>query len=685
MSEVELQAEDFLELVWGERKGWVDLPAKVGKYWVPYHVMWDDNGATNAVSRRIDSCLREGEDLYFSVGQFRKKGRNAEDFMPTSWLWADLDEVHPAEAGKISLTPTLAWASSGGRYQALWRLDRSVGAGTLERLNRALSYKLGADRGGWDLTQVLRVVGTRNFKYPDAPLINVLWYDEDLTYNPKRVWSIVRGSAPPESTGGVSLPRKAMPARARALLRVPPDSVVEGERSHRLWELECLLAEAGWGEDEIYAEVEACAWNKWARVRTGEERLRREIRKAIRHVLTRTRADGHTDQVQSNGAAGPHISDGAVREDHDHSVEADESEGEDGTPASAASPFVRYANFMAMSMEAPRWMIEGLWTEGAHGIIGGEPKTSKTTLALAMALSVASGKDFLGTFPVHSPGPVLVVQEENAPWNIQDRLRKVASSYGLISKEEISFSPTEEGSIASTSVALDFPADIPLRLLNNYGLDLSFEEHRDLIENEVAQVRPALVIMDPLYLIFGGGADVDKMKDLRPFLAWLLQLRFEYNCAIAVIHHFRKQQAGVKTRPGQRIMGSATLHGWVASSIYCSALDGDEDKPGWKRVMVEREFREQAPQKALEVGLNLGEAGNLDFDSYCFGFNAMRSRIMAMVLEEPGVTEVALAEALETDRRTVRKHAGGIGIRVAGLRGGGRSQKVCYYPPGYGQ
>ncbi len=627
---MDLDAEEFLELVWGERRGWVDLPAKVGGYWVPYHLLWDDNGATSVVSRRIDSCLREGEDLYFSVGQFRKKGRNAEDFLATHWLWADLDEVHPAEAEKVGLTPSLAWESSRGRYQALWRLDRELGAATLERLNQALSYKLGADRGGWDLTQVLRVVGTRNFKYPDAPLITPLWYHKDLTYNPKRLWAEVRDASRDYHRSvlrgtGADLPRKAMPARARALLRVPADSVVEGERSHRLWELECLLAESG---------------------------------------AAGTAMDEATD---------------VEREDSDEAEEA-------GTLPREVSPFVRYANFMAMEMEAPRWMIEGLWTQGAHGIIGGEPKTSKTTLALAMGLAVASGRPFLGTFPVHSPGPVLMVQEENAPWNIQDRMRKIASSYGLISSREISVSGTEAGSIASTSVTLDFPADIPFRLLNNYGVDLTVEEHRELIEREVQEVRPALLILDPLYLIFGGTSDLDKSGDLRPFLKWVMELRYEYNVAVALLHHFRKQQAGgAKTRPGQRIMGSGTLHGWVASAIYCTALDGDEDKPGWKRIMVEREFREQAPQKALEIGLRLGETGSLDFDSYCMGFNKLRSSIMAIVLEQPGVSEEDIAEALDTDRRTVRKHAGGIGIRVAGLGKRGAGRKVRYYPPGWGQ
>jgi len=687
----QLDAEDFLELVWGKREGWVDLPAKVGGYWVPYHLHWDGNGAGTEVSRRVDACLRDGEDLYFSVGQFTEKGRDYEELMPSHWLWADLDEVHPSEAGKVGLTPTVAWESSRGRYQALWRLDRDVRPETLDKLNQSLSYHLGADSGGWDRTQVLRVVGTRNFKYPEAPMVQLLWYDPALQYDPRKIWATVKSSYRPVSSVGESVPsntRGPLPASARALLRVPADSVVEGERSTQLWKIECLLAESGWGEDAIYEVVSQSAWNKWARVRTGETRLRREIRKAIRHVLTQNGSRGHgsngADTVQlppREESSGTKQSDDRLSTNGEADVLA-EVEVEDDDVDTSPSPFVRYASFMAMEMEAPRWMIEDIWTQNAHGIIGGEPKTSKTTLALAMAISVASGKPFLGRYEIHAPGPVLMVQEENAPWNMQDRMRKIASSYGLISQADVTSSSSEEGSIASTSVSLDFPTDIPFRLLNNHGMDLSVEEHRDLLEAEISAVRPVLVILDPLYLLFGGNADLDKLKDVRPFLQWIMQLRYEYETAIALIHHFRKQQAGVDVRPGQRVMGSNVFHGWVASALYCSAREGsgsDDGEDGVKRVKVEREFREQPPQKPLDINLTMGQPGDLEFSAEIVDWDA-GGQLLQMVQEEPGVTVNQLAEQLGVGRKVVLRRARGTGkIREeTGKRGRGFSTRL--YP-----
>jgi hypothetical protein len=650
-----IEAEDFLEIVWGDRKGWVDLPAKVGPYWVPYHMLWP---ADTEVTRRIDSCLRDEESLYFSVAQFRRKGRDYEDMLSSHWLWADLDEVHPSEATDMGIMPTMAWESSPGRYQALWRLHKALRPSAQEKINQALSYHLGADQGGWDRTQVLRLPGTRNFKYPDGPPVNLLWYEDTLQYGARRIWEIVRASAPPKSAlpAGQTLPHRTMPARARALLRVPADSVVEGERSSRLWEIECLLAEAGWGEDEIYAVVAASAWNKWAAVRTGERRLRREIAKAIRHVRARV---------------SPPPLEGAEAEDEDSPQTVGSTAEED---EEEKLPWVRYASFMALELPEPKWLIEDIWTANSHGIIGGDPKTSKTGLAMAMCMSVASGKPLFNRYRVHTPGPVLAVQEENAPWMMQDRMRKLARYYGLIGDDEFTEARAPRGSLGKWAVELDFPDDIPLRLLNNWGLDLSEEDHRDALEAAIAEFRPVLLVLDPLYLLFGG-IDTDKAYQLYPYLKWLVGLRNEYGCAVALIHHFSKKPTapGSSRRvAGQRLLGSTTLHGWVDSAVYCEAIE--EERAGWVGVRVEPEFRSMAPRKAVDVRLMWGEPGDLDMTAEVSNFD-LTGAIVELVREHEKLTAVKAAEILGVDKRTVlgRSRDSDLIVVTGGARGRGHS------------
>src|SRR5215469_11250127 len=121
-------AEDFLDLVWEDYKdGWIDIPAKVGKYWVPWHVEWEGECGLR-ITNRLDASMKDdNENLYFSCGIFEARGRHDEDLKPPGWLWADLDEVHPSVGSKDGILPTLAWESSPGRYQAMWRLKKKLG------------------------------------------------------------------------------------------------------------------------------------------------------------------------------------------------------------------------------------------------------------------------------------------------------------------------------------------------------------------------------------------------------------------------------------------------------------------------------------------------------------------------------------------------------------------------------
>jgi hypothetical protein len=76
--------------------------------------------------------------------------------------------------------PTAVVISSPGREQYWWRLSRPAPAEVGEELNRRLAYAMAADISGWDLTQLLRVPGTRNRKYPDAPVVKLAHLSKDL-------------------------------------------------------------------------------------------------------------------------------------------------------------------------------------------------------------------------------------------------------------------------------------------------------------------------------------------------------------------------------------------------------------------------------------------------------------------------------------------------------------------------
>jgi hypothetical protein len=60
---------------------------------------------------------------------------------------------------------------------------------------------------------------------------------------------------------------------------------------------------------------------------------------------------------------------------------------------------------LAADAATPRWLIEGLWADQAMGIVGGEPKSGKSLLALDLTVAVASGAPCLRRFRPVQTGP----------------------------------------------------------------------------------------------------------------------------------------------------------------------------------------------------------------------------------------------------------------------------------------
>lgn len=636
---------EFLDLIWGERKCYVDLPSKANGHWIPANIAWPSG--RGMVRRRVDSCLEDDEDLYFSVAQFRSKGRRIADVLATHWLWADLDRVDPVFLDEENVLPTLAWESSPGRYQCLWRLRYSLQPEQQTKLNRALSLSIGADRGGWDLTQVLRPIGTKNYKYGMAGKdVSLLWYDPTTVYEPVKLLRSVRAIEPEDghvtaqahvkaAASAVDLASYKLPARARRLLGTPPENVVVGERSDRLWELECLLLESGLSIGQVFELVEPSAWNKHKEVGRSDERLRNEITRAAEKVAKK-KARPEPLPIDVG---------------HEKVQEAEEEEDVGEEPQRPrVSPFVEYANFLSATIETPRWLIQDIWSSASHGIIGGEPKTSKSTYAMAMALSVASGRPFLGKYEVSSPGPVVMIQEENAPWVVQDRLRKIAYSYGLIRPSQIEVTEGRSGSIAKQTIRLDFPDEAPLYMLNNYGFDLDDEEDRDLLIEQIREVGAAMVILDPLYLMVGD-KNINHAHEVTPLMQWLMALRYNHNCAVVLVHHWSKSGAGTANegrRPGQRLMGSGLLHGWVESAAYMEALEPVVDRAGTHlMVKVSREFRNVSPRSDLEIGWLMGEPGEMKLDVSVVEVTAeLRKASLVDIVDEAGAKGITLKDVM---------------------------------------
>jgi hypothetical protein len=195
---------------------------------------------------------------------------------------------------------------------------------------------------------------------------------------------------------------------------------------------------------------------------------------------------------------------------------------------------------LTVEADSTHWLIDQLWAEQAVGILGGEPKCCKSFLALDIAVSVASGVPCLRRFPVRHTGPVLLFPAEDSLRVVRRRL---------------------EGICAAAGTPLD---ELPLYVITAPRLLLDTPQDRQSLRQTVADLKPALLVLDPFIRLHR--ADENASKEVAPLLGYLRELQREFHTAVLLVHHVRKRSG--KDRPGQALRGSSDLHGWGDSNLY---------------------------------------------------------------------------------------------------------------------
>lgn len=227
--------------------------------------------------------------------------------------------------------------------------------------------------------------------------------------------------------------------------------------------------------------------------------------------------------------------------------------------AASTWPVVQASQLECDSNYKP-WLIERLWSAHAVGFVSGPPKSFKTWTVLEMAVSVATGLPFLGAFPVHITGPVLLYAAEDPAAALRLRLLALAQNHGLeIDQIDIRI-------IRADSLRLDRPSD------------------REKLAATVELHRPALLVLDPLVRLHA--LDENQAAAMAELLGHIRSLQRSFNTAVAIVHHCRKSPA---RSAGQSLRGSSDLYAFVDSLVSLQRRHG--------RVSLSAEHR-SAPELA---------------------------------------------------------------------------------------
>jgi hypothetical protein len=551
------------------------------KSWRDHSLKYQDRGQLRTELRQFFSQYSPNSyDIYWCPLPFNKAKRDKNAVPRSKFLWQDLDYADPKKFDR-KLFPTMYWESSPGRYHGLWEMDKIHKIEKVEALNRDLAYHVEADHGGWDLTQVLRIPGTKNHKYKNKPEVK-LTHSHGEIYPFKKLRSMVKEAEIKKPLEVITSqleegdPKEILSRYSGKLPRdllstLTQREVPVGKRSEMLWHLENRLYECGMTPNEIFTVIKYSAWNKFRGRRDEDERLQSELSKIITDTVHKSQEEPKDLALNSN------------------------------------LKIQSYHEVMSSINTYPGWLVEGFWARRSHGIVAGEPKSFKSTFTMDLAVSVASGEPFLGKYPVVEPGPVVIIQNENTDWLMQDKIAKIIANRGLSGKVK---------KVNDRLYEIMFPRNIPLYMMNQQGYLLNNPEHQEALIKTIKELKPVLVIFDPLYLMFDG--DVNSAKDLNPILQWLLKVKNELKTGVMLIHHYNKGGGSNTWRGGQRMLGSTTLHGWIESAWYLQVNqpeDGDDaevDKVSNRpaSVLLDREFRTAGHFPKIELKLIMGELGN---------------------------------------------------------------------------
>lgn len=280
----------FFEFILGQDKGYLRvayLNART-RHWQEQYYSYPDslNDVLEDIDTNVLTC-----NVYFCPTLFNEPKGVKANITHSKVIWSDLDTCHWE---RMKVEPTIVLETSPKRFQAFWVLNDLSLAVDIEPINKAIAYyhaDQGADRSGWDLTQMLRVPGTKNHKYiPDLFDVKIAHVDPNNTY----ALSDFALYPTAEETDIVDFPEitglekygSAADIYEQHRLSINPrawmlyTNIPTGDWSKALWQLELLLFAAGLSREEVFLIAKESNCNKYKRDGRSDKFLWKEVCRA---------------------------------------------------------------------------------------------------------------------------------------------------------------------------------------------------------------------------------------------------------------------------------------------------------------------------------------------------------------------------------------------------------------------
>jgi hypothetical protein len=165
------------------------------------------------------------------------------------------------------------------------------------------------------------------------------------------------------------------------------------------------------------------------------------------------------------------------------------------------------------------YLIDGVLVALQPCILGGSKKTLKTNAAIDMALSLATGKPFLGRMAVKRACNVLMFSGESGLATIQETARRICRAKGINLRDV---------------TKLHFSEWLP---------SIANTKHIEALEQAIQSVGCEVLILDPAYQCLHGG-DAGNIFDQGELLKKISEPCQRLGVTPILVHHLRKKGKG---------------------------------------------------------------------------------------------------------------------------------------------
>lgn len=188
---------------------------------------------------------------------------------------------------------------------------------------------------------------------------------------------------------------------------------------------------------------------------------------------------------------------------------------------------MKYGDYIrGYGYEGVSWLVDEWLPDKSITFMISPPESYKTWILLDLAVSVATGRPFLGQYKINGSGPALIIQQEDSHNEITDRL-------ALITEVKMGSDVVLSSGEWQIPCVPDIPVYVhPSRLLR-------FDNPKVLMELEVqiAELRPKVVLIDPLY---STTSTDNYMASSAEQMMILKTWRDKYGCSFIIAHHSKK-------------------------------------------------------------------------------------------------------------------------------------------------